>query len=192
MPSQRRAKFVICHLCQSASGDCLDLMNEAGTFVPFLPSISPERSRQITLLGQLLPFWQSSGSQILSKRRLLILLIRLQMVCFHFIYCWQGWSTELWHAYMSSTPAVEKNHSKLNKCGNLWGLYKKYLHWLSSLHKYFMFLRTESKDYRILSTSPPSLFSSPFIQPLKLAWKGRWSDDIQRGTCRLCGNCRGI
>lgn len=97
MPPQRRAKFVICHLCHSASGDCLDLMNVAGTFVPLLPSINPEHWRQIILPGQLLPFWQSSGSEILSRKRLFFL-IRLQMAFFfspfHLLLTkWNHWIT---------------------------------------------------------------------------------------------------
>lgn len=95
-PPQRRAKFVICHLCHSASGDCLDLMNVAGTFVPFLPSINPEHWRQIILPGQLLPFWQSSGSEILSRKRLFFL-IRLQIVFFFLFHLlltkWNHWIT---------------------------------------------------------------------------------------------------
>lgn len=100
MPPQRQAKFVICHLCHSASGDCLDLMNVAGTFVPFLPSINPKHSRQISHPGQLLTFWQSSGSEILLGKRLLFLLIRLQMACFllYLPCCRQGWTTEWSHA----------------------------------------------------------------------------------------------
>lgn len=35
MPPQWRAKFVICHLRHSASGDCLDLMNVCRDLCPF-------------------------------------------------------------------------------------------------------------------------------------------------------------
>lgn len=62
MPPQRRAKFVICHLCHGASGGCLDLMNVAGTFVPFLPSIKPRAFETNKSSGPafaaLTDFWQ--------------------------------------------------------------------------------------------------------------------------------------
>lgn len=69
------------------------------TFVPFLPSINPEYSRQISFPGRLLTFWQSSGTETLFTYRVVDKVELLN------------------HHKQSHTKTVCLN---LDKCGNLW------------------------------------------------------------------------